>query len=96
MQVATVSLDVVVVAAEHRSTSIPRLVCNQLAALTTPHGEPSAVGAAVAAPEAGPAAMAAYPVSSDIHAQGMAAAQATPVPRPVPDGTQALPQPQVG
>jgi nitrite reductase (NO-forming) len=58
-------------------------------------GTLSVVGAGVAAPEAGPAAMAAYPVSSDIHTQGMAAAQATPAPRPVPDGTQALPQPQV-
>jgi nitrite reductase (NO-forming) len=51
-------------------------------------GTLSVVGAAVAAPEAGPAAMAAYPVSSDIHAQGIAAAQATPAPRPVPDGTR--------
>jgi nitrite reductase (NO-forming) len=34
-------------------------------------------------------------VNPDIQAQGMAAAQATPAPRPVPDGTLALPAPHI-
>jgi nitrite reductase (NO-forming) len=58
-------------------------------------GTLSVVGAGIAAPEPGLAAKAAYPVSPDIQAQGIAAAQATPAPRPVPDGTLALPAPQI-
>jgi nitrite reductase (NO-forming) len=58
-------------------------------------GTLTVAGAGVAAPEPGPAAKAAYPVNPDIQAQGMAAAQATPAPRPVPDGTQTLLAPQV-
>jgi nitrite reductase (NO-forming) len=58
-------------------------------------GTLSVVGAALAAPEPGPAARAAYPVNPDVQAQGLAAAQATPAPRPVPDGTLALPAPRI-
>jgi nitrite reductase (NO-forming) len=58
-------------------------------------GTLSVLGAGLAAPEPGPAARAAYPVNPDIQAQGIAAAQATPAPRPVPDGAQALPAPQI-
>jgi nitrite reductase (NO-forming) len=60
------------------------------------HGTLSVIGAGgVAALQPRPAALAAYPVSPDVQAQGVAAAQATPAPRPVPDGTLALPPPQI-
>jgi nitrite reductase (NO-forming) len=58
-------------------------------------GTLSVVGDAVTALQPGPAAQSAYPVSPAVQAQGMAAAQATPAPRPVPEGTQALPAPQI-
>jgi nitrite reductase (NO-forming) len=53
-----------------------------------------APGAALSPPE-GPAAQAAYPVDPRVHPQGTAAAQPTPAAKPVPDGTQALPAPQI-
>ena len=46
-------------------------------------------------PQPGPAAQAAYPVNPQIQSQGMAAAVPTPAALPVPDGTQALPAPQI-
>jgi nitrite reductase (NO-forming) len=59
------------------------------------HGTLSVVASGASAVAPGPAAQAAYPVSPDIQAQGMAAAQATLAPRPVPDGTEPLPAPQM-
>jgi nitrite reductase (NO-forming) len=59
------------------------------------HGTLSVVASGVSALVPGPAAQAAYPVSREVQAQGMAAAQATPAPKPVPDGTQPLPAPQI-
>ncbi|MGI9148154.1 MAG: copper-containing nitrite reductase [Chloroflexota bacterium] len=59
------------------------------------HGTLSLVASGASAVVPGPAAQAAYPVSPAVQAQGMAAAQATPLPRPVPDGVQALPPPQI-
>ncbi|HEY1296926.1 MAG TPA: copper-containing nitrite reductase [Chloroflexota bacterium] len=59
------------------------------------HGTLSVAGSGVSAVVPGPAAQAAYPVSPEVQAQGMAAAQATPAPQPVPDGTQPLPAPQI-
>ena len=59
------------------------------------HGTLSVAGSGISAVVPGPAAQAAYPVSPDVQAQGMAAAQPTPAQRPVPDGTQPLPAPQV-
>ncbi|HEY1295318.1 MAG TPA: copper-containing nitrite reductase [Chloroflexota bacterium] len=59
------------------------------------HGTLSVVAGGASAVVPGPAAQAAYPVSPNVQAQGMAAAQAAPAPRPVPDGTQALPAPQM-
>ncbi|MGI9145415.1 MAG: copper-containing nitrite reductase [Chloroflexota bacterium] len=58
------------------------------------HGTLSVVGAGSVL-EPGPAAQSAYPVSPAVQAEGLAAARANPEPRPVPDGTQALPPPQI-
>jgi nitrite reductase (NO-forming) len=50
---------------------------------------------AASVPQPGPAAQAAYPVSTQVQSQGFGAAQPTPAAIPVPDGTLALPPPQI-
>ncbi|MBO0883485.1 MAG: nitrite reductase, copper-containing [Mycobacterium sp.] len=59
------------------------------------HGTLSVMASGVSALAPGPAAQAADPVNLAVQAQGIAAAQATPEPRPVPDGTQPLPAPLI-
>jgi nitrite reductase (NO-forming) len=58
-------------------------------------GTITAVGAGEAPPQPGPAAQAAYGADQTIQQQGVQFAIAKPTPQPVPDGTQALPAPQM-